>query len=167
MERPPGPRFWILGVLLVALAIAAWVAERTASSGLLARMLRTQVVEGPALGRGNLKEVLQVLRAIHPIPIAPPRLATRVSPRRTDWQPQLYSAVRPSRKKMRKAFAIEPELFQLGVPTLSLLLAEEDLAELRENPRGRGRQWERPGYLHADDARAPSRNDSIDFAAMS
>lgn len=110
--------------------------------------LQGRMVAPEALGSGRLSLILQQLGRLHPVASLPGDLPLPAnSKRRSGSQPAAYRLDPVPREELAEAYQVEERALELGVPMVSLIVPEEDLAELEANSLARGREWERAGWL--------------------
>ena len=123
----------LLGLgLAVAIDLTPWreqVARRSLDAG--------------AFGSRDMTRILSALGALHP---RPSLRAPGESFEPPDLDPA-YSLDPLPVEQITATFGIDPERVASGVPSVALLVAPDDLAELEANPEERGRAWERPAYF--------------------
>ncbi len=155
--RPVGPRIRYLVVSLAVLAAAAGLVERSTTLRPALGNLRARTVESSALPSGDTTQILRRLGVIHPLPEAfhPSRGAVY----RPRWaEPpsggeaqgafrQHYSLDRISAEQVSRVLRVDLEWLAEPVAIVSLLIRPEDLREIQNNPKRRGREWERPGFF--------------------
>lgn len=130
-------------LLVVTLAIKSRALGRDTTGKLQAR-----IVEPGAFGSGNLALILQQLGRLHPVASLPgSSRSPQGSDRRQGWQPAAYRIDPVPREELAAAYMVEDRVLALGVPMVSLIVPEDDLAELGANSLARGREWERGGWL--------------------
>ncbi|HVS15730.1 MAG TPA: CotH kinase family protein, partial [Thermoanaerobaculia bacterium] len=153
--RRAGRERLALVALFGALVGLAWWAGRDPRLTTLEDRLRPQAVVGSSFGSGDtLRLALQEMGLIHPIPHAfrpspePVALTRRAAeaPERRRHQ-RFYSLAPLRREQLASALGIDPD-WLAGEATLAALLVDPDeLEELFANPRQRGDDWERLGFL--------------------
>jgi len=144
----PGSSSRVLVVLFAAIVVLAALAATGNRLAELRAVTRNRSLDGSAFGSRDLTRVLGRIGSLHSLPDLPHQRSTTqrpaFAPRPLD---QAFSLDELRTDEIELILGIDPEWIERGVPTISLLIDPDDVTELEENARARGRDWERPAHF--------------------
>lgn len=152
---------WLVPVGLAGFLAAGWGLERVAAFQTAKAALRDPAVPTALLNRGSLGRLLRHLRLVRPVP-NDGTLHSKSAYAKTALDASLFQKKRVVGSWLYEPnpdwvddwtggaeahSAVESDWLRPGRPLIALDVAPEDLADLLNQPEGRGKEWERPAAL--------------------
>lgn len=160
---------WLVAAGLAGLLAAGWGLERVAAFQTAKAALRDPTVPTALLNRGSLGRLLRHLRLVRPVPndgsLHPKSAYAKTALDASLFQKKrvvggwLYESnpdwVEDWTGRTATHSAVDPAWLHSGLPLLALDLAAADMNDLLNQPKGHGKEWERPAALafHRDGQR--------------